>query len=232
MTKKGMPRNDCLRCHCEPKAWQSRRCKSAAKCCFPPKLHQGYCINILRLVSIIRMKLSKTAQWILVLGILVALLVGVVTVYGRQRATQGGLNSELTRVNQDFAKYTAQKGDLQGRLNKAQSDLSNLKKDFRQSTQSVEITGAIFEAADKSNVDIGSITSSLPAKGGEGAGVYDVFTLTIEAKGEVVALLKFCGKLSETFPDSVIGTVTIGVSEAGGESTISVVLTVYCYEGS
>ena len=177
------------------------------------------------------MKLSKTAQWILTLGILVALLVGVVTVYGKQRATQGGLNSVLTQLNQNFVKYTAQKGELQGRLNKAQSDLSKLNEKFHLLTESVEITRAIFEAADDSNVDIVKIGSSLPAMGGE-AGVYDVFSLTINAKGGVVALLKFCGKLSETFPDSVIGTVRIGVSEAGGESTISVALTVYCYAGS
>ena len=177
------------------------------------------------------MKLSKTARWILILGILVVLLVGVVTVYGKQRAAQSNLNSELTRVNQDFVKYTAQKGELQGRLSKANSDLSNLKKDFRHSTQSVEITGAIFEAADDSNVDITKISSSLPAKGGGGAGVYDDFSLTINAKGEVVALLKFCGKLSETFPDSVINNVVINVGE-GEEATISVALTVHCYEGS
>jgi len=177
------------------------------------------------------MKLGKTAQWILILGILVALLVGVVTVYGRQRATQGDLNSELTQLNQNFVKYTAQKGELQGRLSKAQSDLSKLNEKFYLLTESVEITGAIFEAADDSNVDIVKIGSSLPTKGGE-AGVYDVFSLSIDAKGGVVALLKFCGKLSETFPDSVIKTVTIDVSEEGEESTISVALTVYCYEGS
>lgn len=177
------------------------------------------------------MKLGKTAQWILTLGILVALIVGVVTVYGKQRATQGDLNSELTQLNQDFVKYTAQKGELQGRLSKANSDLSKLKEKFQLPTESVEITGAIFEAADDSNVDIVKIGSSLPAKGGE-AGVYDVFSLSIGAKGGVVALLKFCGKLSETFPDSVIKTVTIDVPEEGEEATISVALTVYCYEGS
>jgi hypothetical protein len=176
------------------------------------------------------MKLGKTAQWILTLGILVALLVGVVIVYGKQRATQGDLNSELTQLSQNFVQYTAQKGELQGRLSKAQSDLSNLKKDFRQSTQSVEITGAIFEAADDSNVVIGKIVSSPPAKGGE-AGVYDVFSLTIDANGGVVALLKFCGKLSETFPDSVINNVRIIVG-GGEEFTITLDLTVYCYEGS
>jgi len=178
------------------------------------------------------MKLGKTAQWILTLGILVALLVGVVTVYGKQRATQGDLNSELTQLNQDFVKYTAQKGELQGRLSKAQSDLSTLKKDFRQSTESVEITEAIFDAADKARVDIVSIHSSLPAKEGGEAGVYDVFSLSIGAKGVPVSLLEFCGKLSETFPDSVIKTVTIGGVDEKGEAEITLVLTVYCYEGS
>lgn len=112
------------------------------------------------------MKLGKTAQWILTLGILVVLLVGVVTVYGKQRAAQGDLNSELTRVNQDFVKYTAQKGELQGRLSKANSDLSKLNEKFHLLTESVEITGAIFEAADDSNVNIVRIGSSLPAKEG------------------------------------------------------------------
>jgi hypothetical protein len=176
------------------------------------------------------MKLGKTAQWILTLGILVALLIGVVTVYGKQRATQGDLNSELTQLNQNFVKYTAQKGELQGRLSTAQSDLSNLKKDFRQFTQSVEITRAIFKAADDSNVDIVRIGSSSPAKGGE-TGVYDVFSLSIDAKGVPVSLLEFCGKLSEAFPDSVINNVGINVGE-GEAATITVALTVYCYEGS
>ena len=161
-----------------------------------------------------------------------ALLIGVVTVYGKQRATQGDLNSALTRLNQDFVQYTAQKGELQGRLSKAQSDLSKLNEKFQLPTESVEITGAIFEAADDSNVDIVNIGSSLPAKEGGEAGVYDVFSLTIAAKGGVVALLGFCGKLSETFPDSVIKTVAINVPEEGEAATISVALTVYCYEGS
>jgi hypothetical protein len=183
----------------------------------------------LRLVSIIRMKLSKTAQWILTLGILVALLVGVVTVYGKQRAAQSDLNSELTRANQNFVQYTAQKGELQGRLSKANSDLSQLNEKFHLLTESVEITGAIFKAADDSNVDIGRIVSSPPANGG--AGVYDVFSLSINANGGVVALLKFCGKLSETFPDSVINNVVINAG-AGGAATITLALTVYCYAGS
>lgn len=181
------------------------------------------------------MKLSKTAQWILSLGILVALLVGMMSVYGGQRAEQGDLQSELTQLNENFVKYITQKGELQGRLNKAQSDLSKLDEKFQLPTESVEITEAIFEAADDSNANIIKISSSLPKKGkatGEGTVVYDSFGITIEAEGTVVELLKLCEKLSEAFTNSVINNVVIGVGEEAGEAKITLSLTVYCYEGS
>lgn len=181
------------------------------------------------------MKLSKTAQWILSLGILVALLVGMVSVYGGQRAAQGDLQSELTQLNENFVKYTTQKGELQGRLNKAQSDLSKLDEKFQLPTESVEITEAIFEAADDSNADIIKISSSLPKKGkatGEGTVAYDSFGITIEAEGTVVELLKLCEKLSEAFTNGVINNVVIDVGEEAGEAKITLSLTVYCYEGS
>lgn len=181
------------------------------------------------------MKLSKTAQWILSLGILVALLVGVVSIYGGQRAEQRDLQSELTQLNEDFVKYITQKGELQGRLNKAQSDLSKLDEKFQLPTESVEITEAIFEAADDSNADIIKISSSLPKKGkatGEETVAYDSFGITIEAEGTVVELLKLCEKLSEAFTNGVMNNVMIDVGEEAGEAKITLSLTVYCYEGS
>jgi hypothetical protein len=84
-------------------------------------------------------------------------------------------------------------------------------------------------------IDIVSVSSSLPKseKGAKGkAAAYDVFTMTIKAEGNVVALLKFSSKLGEAFPDSVINSVSIGVSEEEGKSTISMGLTIYCYESS
>ncbi len=180
------------------------------------------------------MKLSKTAQWILSLGILVALLVGMMSVYGGQRAKQGDLQSELTQLNENFVKYITQKGELQGRLNKAQSDLSKLDEKFQLPTESVEITEAIFEAADDSNANIIKISSSLPKKGkatGEGTVAYGSFEISIQAEGTVVELLKLCEKLSEAFTNGVINNVRIDVHEEG-EAKITLSLTVYCYEGS
>ena len=181
------------------------------------------------------MKLSKTAQWILSLGILVALLVGMVSVYSGQMRAEQRLESERDQLNEDFVKYTARKVELQGRLNKAQSDLSKLDEKFQLPTESVEITEAIFEAADDSNADIVKISSSLPKKGkatGEGTVAYDSFEITIEAEGTVVELLKLCEKLSEAFTNSVMNNVVIDVGEEAGEAKITLSLTVYCYEGS
>lgn len=181
------------------------------------------------------MKLGKTAQWILSLGILVAVLVGMVSVYGGQRAEQRDLQSELNQLNENFVKYTTQKGELQGRLNKAQSDLSKLDEKFQLPTESVEITEAIFEAADDSNVDIVRISSSLPKEGKatEGGTVaYDSFGISIQAEGTAVQLLKLCEKLSEAFTNGVINSVVIDAAEEEGEAKITLSLTVYCYEGS
>ena len=157
------------------------------------------------------------------------------SVYGSQRAEQGDLQKELTQLNENFVKYTTQKGELQGRLNKAQSDLSKPDEKFQLPTESVEITEAIFEATDDSNADIVKISSSLPKKGkatGEGTVAYDSFEITIEAEGTVVELLKLCEKLSEAFTNGVINNVVIDVGEEAGEAKITLSLTVYCYEGS
>jgi len=140
----------------------------------------------------------------------------------------------LTQLNENFVKYTTQIGELQGRLNKAQSDLSKLDEKFQLPTESVEITEAIFEAADDSNADIVKISSSLPKVGkatGGGTVAYDSFAISIQAEGTVVQLLNLCGKLSEAFANGVINSVAIDVDEEG-EAKITLSLTVYCYEGS
>jgi len=63
--KKEVARDDTPLCHCEPKAWQSRRgmrlprndkgaVRSSSKVLFSPKsTARGYCINILKVASII-----------------------------------------------------------------------------------------------------------------------------------------------------------------------------------
>jgi len=175
------------------------------------------------------MKLSKTVQWILTLVILVALICGALVMFNKQRVIQGGLEAQLTQAQQEYAKYTAQRSDLEGRLNRAKADLSRLQEKFHLPTESVEITDAIFAAADDSNVYITKIFSSFPKEGkarGDEVTTYDIFTLTITARGDVVtSLLKFSDALSATFPESTMSKVAVDLDS--GEITVDLVLYAY-----
>jgi predicted nuclease with TOPRIM domain len=177
------------------------------------------------------MKLSKTVQWILTLVILVALICGAVIMFNRQRVIQGDLEAQLTQARLEYTKYKAQRSDLEGRLNRARTDLSQLQEKFHLPSESVEITDAIFEAADDSNVYITRITSSLPkeekAKKGKVI-AYDSFTLTIEAEGDVVpSLLKFSDALSAAFPEGTVKKVAVDADK--GEITVDLIL--YAHKG-
>ncbi len=177
------------------------------------------------------MKLSKTVQWILTLVILVALICAAVVMFNRQKGIQGGLEAQLTQAQQEYTKYKAQRSDLEGRLNRANADLSRLQEKFHLPTEAVEITDAIFDAADDSNVDIIRIFSSLPKEEKEVEGEvigYDVFTLTITAQGDVVTkLLKFSDALSAAFPESTLNKVAVDADK--GEITVD--LTLYAHKG-
>ena len=177
------------------------------------------------------MKLSKTVQWILTLVILVALICGAVVMFNKQRVIQGDLEAQLTQVRAEYTKNSAQRSDLEGRLNRAKSDLSRLQEKFHLPTESVEITDAIFEAAADSNVYIVKITSSLPKEEKakkEKVTAYDVFTLSIKAKGDVVTkLLKFSDALSKAFPESTVKKVAVDV----GKGEITVDLTINAHKG-
>jgi len=178
------------------------------------------------------MKLSKTAQWILTLVILVALICAAVVMFNKQKVIQGGLEAQLTQAQQEYDKYKNQRSDLEGRLNRANADLSRLQEKFHRPTESVEITEAIFDAAKRSNVDIIKIFSPSPTEGkakGDEVTNFSVFKLTITARGKVVpSLLKFSDALSAKFPGSTIESVKVDADN--GEITVG--LTLYAYKGT
>jgi len=178
------------------------------------------------------MKLNKTAQWILTVLILVVLICVAVVIFNKQRVIQSDLGAQLTQAQQEYTKYTAQRSDLEGRLSRANTDISRLQEKFHLPTESVEITDAIFAASHDSNVDITGISCDFPKETqarGDDVISYDAFTLTITAQSDVVTkLLKFSDALSAAFPGSVIRSERVDV--AGG--TITVELTLYTHKGT
>ena len=179
------------------------------------------------------MKISKTVRWILTIGILAILLGGLGINYARQMAEQSRLTTDTAQAHQDFikytAQYTAQKEDLEPRLNKANSSIAALQDEFESPTKSIEINTNLFEAAEDVNVTITKLSSSLPEEEELNDITYRVFTLRITAEGEMVALLNFIDKLSDKFLSSSISSVGITVSE--DKSSLSLRLKVYAYGG-
>lgn len=188
------------------------------------------------------MKISKTARWILTIGILAILLGGLGVNYARQMAEQSRLTTDTAQAHQDFikytAQYTAQKEDLEPRLNKANSSIAALQDEFESPTKSIEINTTLFEAAEDANVTITKLTSAIPVEEELNGITYHVFTLSIAAEGEVVALLNFSNKISERFSTAAIESVKITVPEVEVEEegeieekpTINLRLKIYGYE--
>jgi len=71
------------------------------------------------------LKIGKTTQWILLIGIFAILLVSASVAYGRQQAEQSELSSSIAQANQDFTKYSAQKKDLEGKRRAASSRIAS-----------------------------------------------------------------------------------------------------------
>jgi hypothetical protein len=171
-------------------------------------------------------KLSKTAQWILAIGILAVLLVGAGVMYGRQMTERSLLNSEIARANQDFSTYMAQRADLERRRSQAQSELSSLEGEFHEATQSIEIDEALFDVADDANVSITRISCSMPAGGTVNGITFQVFSLSLTVEGDnMPELLNFTKKLGERFPDATMESPSISI--CGERSTLNLKLKVY-----
>jgi len=187
------------------------------------------------------LKLSKTTRWILTIGILAILLITGGVVYSRQKTEQSQLSTSIAQAQQELIKYqlppAGQKEELEARLAEANSSITSLQGEFRQYTESIEISEALFEAAENSNVTITTLSCSPPADEEIRGITYRVFTLNITTEGEVPpALINFSMKISDTFSAAAIESVVMDVlkaeeeGESEGKSTMTLRVKIYAYE--
>jgi len=179
------------------------------------------------------LKISKTIRWVLTIGILGILLAALGIMYAGKVAEQGELNASIARAQQDFDRYSTQKKELETRLNQAKSSIATLQSQFESPTASIEINKTLFEIAAEVNVTITNLDSSLPEEEELSGTTCQVFTISLKAEGEVVALLNFICKLSDKFPSSDISSVVIEMLEktATENPSITLSLKIYAYEG-
>jgi hypothetical protein len=177
------------------------------------------------------LKISKTTQWALTIGIFAILLVSASVAYGRQQAQQGDLSSAIAQANQDLVKYSTQKKDLETRVRQANSRIASAQSELRQHNESIEISEALFEAAEDADVTIIGLSASLPKEEILSGITYRVFSLSITTQGEVLPqLLIFSKKLSEKFSTAVIKSANIDGGGGEEKAKIDLELTIYAYE--
>jgi hypothetical protein len=177
------------------------------------------------------MKISRTTQWVLTIGIFAVILVGAGIVYGRQIAEQRQLGSDIARAQQDFTKYAKQKEELEARLSQAKARVASAQSQFSSysAPMSIEIDEILLQAAHDTNVTITSLTSTTAKDEKINDITCGVFSLSITAEAEVLpSLLNFSDRVSQSFSTSAITSAEIDMQ---GKPTITLKLKIYGYEG-
>ncbi len=177
-----------------------------------------------------KLKLSRTTLWILTIAILVALLLSAGIVYARQQARHNELSQDLAQAQENFARYTREKEDLEGRLSQAQAALSRQKDQFPASAEALEIQQDLLAAADFGQVTITTLSFSGPTAAASGGQTYQVYSVGLTVAGEVEALLHFIQMLGYWFPSATIGSVSLTTPDGGGVASMTLPLSIYTLE--
>jgi len=186
------------------------------------------------------MKLSRKAQILLAVGIVVVLAASLIMTYYQQGQEQSRLNQELDVAQLRLAQpspedFSSQQMELESRLAQIEPRLVAMKERLRQPIDSIEVTDTFFQVAETYEVEI--IEIGVPGLGSEelDGGDYSVLLLTAGVEGDVCNLVDFVQEVSRRFPTGILESVEILVPEViEGESakpSANLSLLIYSYQG-
>ena len=184
------------------------------------------------------MKLSKKSGLILIVGIAIAIFAGLWLARGQQVDEQEQLHEELSIVAMRLnglqgEEISSQQGELEKQLSQTISQLETAKAVLSQSTESIDVSGALFDIAEATGVEITEISSSgLSSDSLEGI-TCSVLPLTITVEGDVADIISFVGSLNHDFTTGIVKSVEISIPEMTSEETVSanIQLHIYTFQG-
>jgi hypothetical protein len=182
------------------------------------------------------LKLSKKSGLILIVGIAIAIFAGLWLARGQQVDEQ--LHEELSIVAMRLnglqgEEISSQQGELEKQLSQTISQLETAKAVLSQSTESIDVSGALFDIAEATGVEITEISSSgLSSDSLEGI-TCSVLPLTITVEGDVADIISFVGSLNHDFTTGIVKSVEISIPETTSEETVSanIQLHIYTFQG-
>jgi len=184
------------------------------------------------------LKLSKKSGLILIVGIAIAIFAGLWLARGQQVDEQEQLHEELSIVAMRLnglqgEEISSQQGELEKQLSQTISQLETAKTTLSQSTESIAVSGTLFDIAEAIGVEITEISSShLSSDSLEGI-TCSVLPLSVTVEGDVADIISFVGSLNHDFKTGIVKSVGISIPETTSEETVSanIQLHIYTFQG-
>ena len=191
------------------------------------------------------MKLGKTGYLFVILGVVAAIFAGLWVMRSQQTQEQERLSEELSVAavkldNFNSDELLSQQAKLEEQLNQTLSQIEATKAEISQATDSISVSGTLFDIAELAGVEVTSISSAQPSVSTWQGIPCLVLPLNITVEGDVSNLITFIGKVDRTLTTAVIRSAVITIPEAadGEESSAEVQLAsariqlgIYSYQG-
>lgn len=189
-----------------------------------------------------KMKLSKTAWWILGIGSFIIVSAVLVMFLSRQSGDARQLEENLSVTQTLLTKLISEREDLdsqfaqlENQLDEAESSSKSSKVKFSEAVMSIEYDEEIFSIAHDNNLEVMSLTSSEPRDANVAEITYDTTLFEAEVRGNVADILSFINDIvtGGYFTTATVELVNLEVPEPEKDEVPSAVIKIiiYSYEG-
>jgi ABC-type transporter Mla subunit MlaD len=189
-----------------------------------------------------KMKLSKTALWILGIGFFIITSAVLVMLHAGQSGDVEQLEDNLAVTQTVLTTLTSEREDLDSlltqlnnQLDEAEAAYSQSQANFPQAVMSIEHDEELFLIADDYNLEVMSLTASEPRENKVEGIPFDNTIFEMEVRGEVSDILSFINNVTTGgyFDSATVELVNMEVPEPDEDETPTAVikLIIYSYEG-
>jgi len=189
-----------------------------------------------------KMKLSKTALWILGIGFFIITSAVLVMLHAGQSGDVEQLEDNLavtqtvlTTLTSEREELNSQLLQLENQLDEAEAAYSQSQANFPQAVMSIEHDEELFLIADDYNLEVMSLTASEPRENKVEGIPFDNTIFEMEVRGEVSNILSFINNVTTGgyFDSATVELVNMEVPEPDEDETPTAVikLIIYSYEG-
>lgn len=189
-----------------------------------------------------KMKLSKTALWILGIGFFIITSAVLVMLHAGQSGDIEQLEENLTVTQTVLTTLTSEREELnsqllqlENQLDEAEAAYSQSQANFPQAVMSIEHDEELFLIADDYNLEVMSLTASEPRENKVEGIPFDNTIFEMEVRGEVSNILSFINNVTTGgyFDSATVELVNMEVPEPDEDETPTAVikLIIYSYEG-